>query len=133
MCLAAIALRRPHLLVLDEPTNHLDLESVDALVDGLRIYGGGVLAVTHDASLVEALARDGDGVDMPLFVCRNNTVKVERGGFIKYKRDLAAAAAKREADATRKAAARAAVRAKARREKLAKAKAKAAGKPPKPP
>lgn len=44
VCFASIALRRPHLLILDEPTNHLDLESVDALVQGLEAYGGGVLA-----------------------------------------------------------------------------------------
>ncbi|OEU13209.1 P-loop containing nucleoside triphosphate hydrolase protein [Fragilariopsis cylindrus CCMP1102] len=53
VCFASIALRKPHLLILDEPTNHLDLESADALVDGINAYGGGVLAVSHDATVAK--------------------------------------------------------------------------------
>lgn len=33
---------RPHILILDEPTNHLDLESVDALIEGINTFAGGV-------------------------------------------------------------------------------------------
>ena len=121
VCFASIALRKPHLLILDEPTNHLDLESVDALVDGLNAYRGGVLAVSHDACLVHALSRDStDGVEMPLYVCKDSTVVMERGGFAKYKRDLAAAADVREKRATADAQRRATKRAKERREKLSK-------------
>lgn len=122
VCFASIALRRPHLLVLDEPTNHLDLESIDALVRGLRAYGGGVLAVSHDACLVHALSRDADGVEMPLYVCRDSTVVVERGGFEKYKRDLAAAADAREKRATALSRRRAAERTRERRDTLARLK-----------
>ena len=53
---AAIAARKPNVLVLDEPTNHLDLESIDALVAALRAYEGTILFVSHDRSFVEALA-----------------------------------------------------------------------------
>ena len=121
VCFASIALRKPHLLILDEPTNHLDLESADALVEGLDAYGGGVLAVSHDANLVHALSRDStDGVEMPLYVCKNSTVVIERGGFAKYKRDLAAAADIREKRAIADAQRRAARKAKERREKLSK-------------
>lgn len=35
-------------LLLDEPTDNLDLESAEALQDGLELYDGTVLAVTHD-------------------------------------------------------------------------------------
>jgi ATPase subunit of ABC transporter with duplicated ATPase domains len=35
-------------LLLDEPTDNLDLESAEALQDGLELYEGTVLAVTHD-------------------------------------------------------------------------------------
>ncbi|WHM37142.1 ATP-binding cassette domain-containing protein [Streptomyces sp. BPTC-684] len=35
-------------LLLDEPTDNLDLESAEALQDGLEVYEGTVLAVTHD-------------------------------------------------------------------------------------
>ena len=127
---ASLALKRPHLLVLDEPTNHLDIESCDALVEGLGAYEGGVLAVTHDAALVEALSRDENGVELPLFVCRDSKVCVERGGFAKYRRDVAKAAELREAKARKLADARAAKRASDRRAKLAKA---SANKPPPPP
>ena len=36
------------LLLLDEPTDNLDLASAEALQDGLELYAGTVLAVTHD-------------------------------------------------------------------------------------
>jgi len=35
---ASLARQQPHVLVLDEPTNHLDIESVAALVDGLKAF-----------------------------------------------------------------------------------------------
>lgn len=124
VCFASIALRRPHILVLDEPTNHLDLESIDALIEGLETYEGGVLAVSHDACLVEALSRDADGFEMPLYVCKNSSVVLERGGFRKYKLDLEAAAEAREKKAAADAQRRAAKRARERKEKLAKLKNK---------
>jgi hypothetical protein len=34
-----LGLQRTHVLLLDEPTNHLDLETVDALIDGLKVTG----------------------------------------------------------------------------------------------
>lgn len=120
VCFASISLRRPHLLVLDEPTNHLDLESVDALVQGLEAYGGGVLAVSHDACLVEALSRDSNGLETPLYVCKDSTIVFERGGFSKYKKDLAVAAKDREKRATANAQQRATRKAKERRDKLTK-------------
>lgn len=124
VCFASIALRRPHLLILDEPTNHLDLESIDALIEGLKTYNGGVLAVSHDACLVNALSRDADGIEMPLYVCKDSSVVLERGGFAKYKRDLEAKAEAREKRATADAQKRAAKRARERKEKLARLKTK---------
>jgi ABC-type multidrug transport system ATPase subunit len=47
---------RPNVLVLDEPTNHLDLEAIEALVEGLRGYGGTLLFVSHDRWFVSQLA-----------------------------------------------------------------------------
>ncbi len=43
------------LLVLDEPTNSLDLATVDALVDAMSTYRGGVLVVSHDDDLLARL------------------------------------------------------------------------------
>jgi len=50
--LAAISTQRPHLLMLDEPTNHLDMESINALIEAINDYKGGVVVVTHDARLI---------------------------------------------------------------------------------
>jgi ATP-binding cassette subfamily F protein 1 len=51
---AALALKRPHILILDEPTNHLDLESVEALIEALKEFQGGIVLVSHDARLITA-------------------------------------------------------------------------------
>jgi ATPase subunit of ABC transporter with duplicated ATPase domains len=36
---------KPHILLLDEPSNHLDIDAVDALIEGLALFKGGVLMV----------------------------------------------------------------------------------------
>ncbi len=48
----------PMLLMLDEPTNHLDLEGIAALEAALEAYDGAVLAISHDAAFLRALAPD---------------------------------------------------------------------------
>ena len=37
---------KPHILLLDEPSNHLDIDAVDALIQGLAMFKGGVLMVS---------------------------------------------------------------------------------------
>ncbi|MEV7233287.1 ATP-binding cassette domain-containing protein [Streptomyces sp. NPDC051020] len=44
-------------LLLDEPTDNLDLESAEALQDGLEVYDGTVLAVTHDRWFAKSFDR----------------------------------------------------------------------------
>ncbi|MDX1578273.1 MAG: ATP-binding cassette domain-containing protein, partial [Gemmatimonadota bacterium] len=51
-----IAIEEPNVMVLDEPTNHLDLESIEALVDGLKTYDGTLVFVSHDRWFVSRLA-----------------------------------------------------------------------------
>ena len=51
-----LAIEKPNVLVLDEPTNHLDLESIEALVEGLRAYPGTLIFVSHDRWFIDQLA-----------------------------------------------------------------------------
>ncbi len=51
-----LAIARPNALVLDEPTNHLDLESIEALVAGLKDYPGTLIIVSHDRWFISQLA-----------------------------------------------------------------------------
>ncbi|MEJ2153093.1 MAG: ATP-binding cassette domain-containing protein, partial [Gemmatimonadota bacterium] len=51
-----LSIEQPNVLVLDEPTNHLDLESIEALVEGLKAYPGTVILVSHDRWFVSQLA-----------------------------------------------------------------------------
>ncbi|MFE5856900.1 ABC-F family ATP-binding cassette domain-containing protein [Streptomyces sp. NPDC056500] len=44
-------------LLLDEPTDNLDLESAEALQEGLEVYDGTVLAVTHDRWFAKSFDR----------------------------------------------------------------------------
>ncbi|KAG8382542.1 hypothetical protein BUALT_Bualt05G0088200 [Buddleja alternifolia] len=62
---AKITFKKPHILLLDEPSNHLDLDAVEALIQGLVLFQGGVLMVSHDEHLtsgsVEQLWAVSDG------------------------------------------------------------------------
>ncbi|CAJ1389398.1 unnamed protein product [Effrenium voratum] len=56
--LAASTWLAPHLLVLDEPTNYLDQPSLAALAAGLKVFGGGVLVISHTASFVDEVCTE---------------------------------------------------------------------------
>jgi ATPase subunit of ABC transporter with duplicated ATPase domains len=65
-----IAIEKPNVLVLDEPTNHLDLESIEALVEGLKAFTGTLILVSHDRWFINQLA--------------TRIVDIEPGGIVDY-------------------------------------------------
>ncbi|MQB02244.1 MAG: ATP-binding cassette domain-containing protein, partial [Actinobacteria bacterium] len=56
VALAALLLAAPDVLLLDEPTNDLDDRALTWLEGYLKGYRGGVLFVTHDRDLIDAVA-----------------------------------------------------------------------------
>ena len=56
LLMARMMLRKDPVLIFDEPTNHLDLESVNALGEGLSLFEGTILLVSHDRDLISDVA-----------------------------------------------------------------------------
>ena len=50
---ASLFVEKPHIIFLDEPTNHLDIETIDALIDAINEFNGGVVMITHNIDLIE--------------------------------------------------------------------------------
>ncbi|RPD59402.1 P-loop containing nucleoside triphosphate hydrolase protein [Lentinus tigrinus ALCF2SS1-7] len=75
---AALSLQRPHVLLLDEPTNHLDMEGLDALMNALSTWNGGVILISHDERFITNVAKE-------LWVCADGTVTKFKGDVQAYK------------------------------------------------
>jgi ATP-binding cassette subfamily F protein 3 len=56
VALARLVVNPTNFLLLDEPTSHLDLNASEALAEALEQYGGAVLFVSHNLSLLKRLA-----------------------------------------------------------------------------
>jgi ATPase subunit of ABC transporter with duplicated ATPase domains len=56
LALCKLLLLQHNVLVLDEPTNHLDIESIEGLLDGLKLFKGTVVVVSHDRHFVAELS-----------------------------------------------------------------------------
>ena len=78
LALALLAWQKPHLLLLDEPTNHLDLDMRDALTIALEEYTGAVVLVSHDRSLIRAVADE-------LWLVADGNAKLFDGDLEDYK------------------------------------------------
>ncbi|MFH1495597.1 MAG: ATP-binding cassette domain-containing protein [Pseudomonadota bacterium] len=78
LALALLAWQKPHLLLLDEPTNHLDLDMRDALTLALEEYGGAMVLVSHDRSLIRATADE-------LWLVADGTAKLFDGDLEDYR------------------------------------------------
>ncbi len=66
--------------------NHLDWETLEALVDALNNFQGGVLLVSHDQHLLTSVCKE-------LYVVDNGNLELLRGvdtedAFKQYKRDV---------------------------------------------
>lgn len=66
--LSKMMLAKANLLLMDEPTNHLDLESITALNNGMKDFGGTILFTSHDHELVQTVA--------------NRIIEITPNGFI---------------------------------------------------
>ncbi|MDC7251503.1 ABC-F family ATP-binding cassette domain-containing protein [Wohlfahrtiimonas chitiniclastica] len=78
LALAMIVYQKPNLLLLDEPTNHLDLEMREAIAMALQAFEGGVVIVSHDASLLEMCCDQ-------FAVVRNHHVSLYDGDLESYR------------------------------------------------
>ncbi|GLJ41053.1 hypothetical protein SUGI_0849910 [Cryptomeria japonica] len=81
---AKITFNKPHILLLDEPSNHLDLDAVEALIQGLVLFQGGVLMVSHDEHLISGSVDE-------LWAVSQGRVTPFHGTFQDYKKSLKAA------------------------------------------
>lgn len=62
---ACLTFLKPHVVLLDEPTNHLDMGAIEALIDALNKFTGGVMVISHDQHFITSVCNEiwvvGDG------------------------------------------------------------------------
>jgi len=75
---ATLSLQRPHILLLDEPTNHLDIEGLDALMQALEVWNGGVILISHDSKFINTVCSE-------LWVCAEGKCDKFYGDVSAYK------------------------------------------------
>jgi len=77
VAMIGIIFQKPHLILMDEPTNHLDIESVEALIEGLQSYEGGLMVITHEPELITNL-------ESQLWILRNKGIEFYNNTFEDY-------------------------------------------------
>lgn len=82
VALARALVLEPDVLLLDEPTNHLDIAAIDWLEKQLLNFNGALVFITHDRSLLQALA--------------THIVELDRGSLRYWSGDYASYLAYRE-------------------------------------
>jgi len=70
--LAAAMWLNPHLLVLDEPTNYLDRDSLGALSEAIKEFGGGVVIISHNREFTDTVTVEKWSVDAGKLVVSGN-------------------------------------------------------------
>lgn len=91
---AALAYQRPHVIIMDEPTNHLDMESIDALVEAVKDFRGGLVVVSHDQFFITNTCSE-------LWVVGEGKATRFRGDFNDYKKETMERTAKRVAESVK--------------------------------
>ena len=92
---AALAYKRPHVLIIDEGSNHLSMDAVDALVEAVQDFKGGLIVVSHDQFFVSNTCTE-------LWVVNNGHATRFRGSFDEYKAHTAEATRKRIEDSVKR-------------------------------
>lgn len=91
---ASLAFQKPHVIIMDEPTNHLDMESIDALVEAIKDFRGGLIVVSHDQHFITNTCGE-------LWVVGDGFVTRFKGDFDDYKKETLERTAKRVADSVK--------------------------------
>ena len=74
--------------MIDEGSNHLSMEAVDALIEAIQDFKGGVMVVSHDQFFVNSICSE-------LWVVDGGKASRFRGTFDEYKDHTAKKTAKR--------------------------------------
>lgn len=78
---ALLCLQNPHVMILDEPTNHLDMDSIDALINSLKNFSGGVVVVSHDKKFIDMVCKE-------IWVCKSGLLYRYDGSIHEYATSL---------------------------------------------
>ena len=72
---------QPQCMILDEPTNHLDIDTVESLINALKIYKGCLVVITHESELISKL-------DSLLWYIDNKKINYSCESYKNYKKIL---------------------------------------------
>lgn len=94
---AVLAYQKPHVLVIDEGSNHLSMSAVDALVEAVKDFQGGLLVVSHDQYFVSNTCSE-------LWVVKDGQCTRFRGDFDEYKKHSSEITQKRVEESVKRVA-----------------------------
>jgi len=55
---ACLTYTKPHILLMDEPSNHLDMRTIEALIQALKQFSGGLLIISHDQHFITSVCNE---------------------------------------------------------------------------
>jgi ATP-binding cassette subfamily F protein 3 len=90
-----LAYKEPHGLVINGGSNHSSMKAVDALVEAIQDFEGGIMVVSHDQYFVSNTCTE-------LWVVDGGKATRFRGSFDEYKAHTAETTRKRVAESVKK-------------------------------